>query len=73
VVHPACWGRSQLLEWIQQKLSITLQPENGKKFSDAHVDWEAFLGLADVDWAKNLAELVKGIVAYITHVMHTAS
>jgi hypothetical protein len=40
------WNTNKLLEWIQQKLYIPLKPEDAKKFLDADIDGEAFLGLA---------------------------
>ena len=40
------WNTNKLLEWIQQQLSIPLKPKDEKKFLDADIDGEAFLGLA---------------------------
>ena len=40
------WNEDKLLEWIQQKLSRPLKPEDGKKLLDAGTDGEVFLECA---------------------------
>ena len=41
------WNTSELLERIQENLVNPLKPEDEKKFLDADIDGEAFLGFAD--------------------------
>src|SRR5438876_6406025 len=36
------WKAKKLLEWIQQKVSIPLEPDNEKKFLNAEIDGEVF-------------------------------
>jgi len=40
------WESEKLLEWIQQKLSVKLKPEDGAKLLKAEIDGELFIGLA---------------------------
>ena len=40
------WKAKKLLEWIQQKLSIPLEPDDEKEFLNARIDGEAFLASA---------------------------
>ena len=37
------WKKDELLKWIQQKLSIPLEPQDAEKFSNAGIDGEVFL------------------------------
>ena len=41
------WNTSELLKRIQENLVNSLKPEDEKKFLDADIDGEAFLGLAN--------------------------
>ena len=43
------WDEDKLLEWIQQKLSRPLKPDNKEKFLNAEIDGEVFLNHGG-DW-----------------------
>ena len=43
------WNEAKLLEWIQQKLSVPLNPDNEEKFLKAEIDGEVFLNHGG-DW-----------------------
>src|SRR3982751_6678635 len=36
------WNEAKLLEWIQQKLSVPLKPDDEEKFLNARIDGEVF-------------------------------
>ena len=40
------WNEAKLLEWIQQKLSVPLKPDDEEKFLNARTDGEVFLECA---------------------------
>ena len=40
------FDEAKLLEWIQQKLSVPLKPDDKEKFLNAEIDGEVFLGAA---------------------------
>ena len=40
------WDEDKLLEWIQQKLSRPLKPNDKEKLLNAEIDGEVFLGAA---------------------------
>jgi len=47
-LHPAftSWDKAKLLKWIQQKLSIPLEPDDEEKFLNARINGEVFLASA---------------------------
>ena len=40
------WNEAKLLEWIQQKLSVPLKPDDEEKFLNAEISGEVFLDSA---------------------------
>ena len=68
------WKAKKLLEWIQQKVSVPLEPDDEEKFLNARIDGEVFLGAAGnkefFRWAGSsfgasfkLSELAENIVS----------
>ena len=41
------WDKNKLLLWIQQKLSVPLEPTDAEKFLNAGIDGTVFFGGAD--------------------------